>query len=98
MDDFTAASYIMFLPSGKFAPPGMIFPVSSVMLDRIDDYRTTLQAHSSPLMAFIDWRPTPDRNVAVLNDTGDLYRYFDCTGAAAFSLCLRFADRPARLA
>jgi len=62
----------------------MIFPVSSVMLDRIDDYRTTLQTHSSPLMALIDWRPTPDRNVEVLNDTGDLYRYFDCTDAAEF--------------
>jgi len=54
------------------------------MLDRIDDYRATLEAHSSPLMACIDWRPTPDRNVQVLNDTGDLYRYFDCTGAAEF--------------
>jgi hypothetical protein len=54
------------------------------MLGRIDDYRTTLQAHSQPLMAFIDWRATPDRNVEVLNDTGDLYRYFDCTDAAEF--------------
>jgi Fic/DOC family len=72
------------LAERRFTPPGMIFPVSSVMLDRIDDYRATLQAHSRPLMAFIDWRPTSDRNVEVLNDTGDLYRYFDCTGAAEF--------------
>jgi hypothetical protein len=72
------------LAERKFTPPGMIFPVSSVMLDRIDDYRATLEAHSRPLMACIDWRPTPDRNVEVLNDTGDLYRYFDCTGAAEF--------------
>jgi hypothetical protein len=33
-------------------------------------------------MNFIDWRPTPQRNVEVLNDTADLYRYFDCTAAA----------------
>jgi hypothetical protein len=72
------------LAERKFAPPGMIFPVSSVMLDRIDDYRTTLQAHSGPLMPFIEWRPTPERNVEVLNDTADLYRYFDCTQAAQF--------------
>ena len=72
------------LAERKFTPAGMIFPVSSVMLDRMDDYRTTLQAHSGPLMSFIDWRPTPDRNVEVLNDTADLYRYFDCTEAAAF--------------
>ncbi|MGH9388980.1 MAG: Fic family protein, partial [Vicinamibacteria bacterium] len=55
-----------------------------VMLDRIDDYRTTLETHSGPLMPFIDWRPTPERNVEVLNETADLYRYFDCTEAAEF--------------
>jgi hypothetical protein len=54
------------------------------MLDRIDDYRATLQAHSGPLMSFIEWRPTPERNVEVLNQTADLYRYFDCTDAAEF--------------
>jgi hypothetical protein len=72
------------LAERKFTPPGMIFPVSSVMLDRIDDYRATLQAHSGPLMPFIDWRPTPERNVEVLNETADLYRYLDCTGEAEF--------------
>jgi hypothetical protein len=54
------------------------------MLDRIDQYRTALQSHSGPLMSFIDWRPTPQRNVEVLNDTADLYRYFDCTDTAEF--------------
>ena len=72
------------LAERRFTPPGMVFPVSSVMLDKIDDYRTTLQAHSGPLMDFIEWKPTPDRNVDVLNDTADLYRYFDCTEAAEF--------------
>jgi hypothetical protein len=72
------------LAERRFTPAGMVFPVSSVMLDRIDDYRTTLQAHSGPLMPFIEWRPTADRNVEVLNDTADLYRYFDCTEAAEF--------------
>jgi Fic family protein len=72
------------LAERKFTPPGMVFPVSSVMLDRIDDYRTTLQAHSGPLMDSIEWKATPDRNVEVLNDTADLYRYFDCTEEAEF--------------
>lgn len=72
------------LAERKFTPPGMVFPVSSVMLDRIDDYKSTLQAHSGPLMPFIEWRPTADRNVEVTNDTADLYRYFDCTEAAEF--------------
>jgi hypothetical protein len=72
------------LAERKYTPPGMVFPVSSVMLDRIDDYRRTLQAHSMPLMDFIEWHPTVDHNVEVLNDTADLYRYFDCTEQAEF--------------
>ncbi len=72
------------LAERKFTPPGMLFPVSSVMLDRIDGYRITLETHSAPLMPFIEWRPTPERNVEVLNDTADLYRYFDCTDEAEF--------------
>lgn len=67
-----------------YTPPGIVFPVSSVMLDRIDDYQKTLQNHSAPLMPFIEWHPTPERNVEVLNDTSDLYRYFDCTEEAEF--------------
>ena len=72
------------LAERNFTPPGMVFPVSSVMLDRIEDYRATLQDHSGPLMPFIDWRPAPQHNVEVRNDTADLYRYWDCTGAAEF--------------
>lgn len=72
------------LADREFTPPGMIFPVSAVMLERIDDYRRTLQDHSGPLMLFIDWRSTANRNVEVLNDTADLYRYFDCTAEAEF--------------
>ncbi len=78
------------LAERRFTPPGIVFPVSSVMLERIDDYRHTLQGHSGPLMPFIEWRPTADRNVEVLNDTADLYRYFDCTAAAEFLFaCVR---------
>lgn len=72
------------LAERRFTPAGMVFPVSSVMLDRIEDYRATLQAHSGPLMPFIEWRPTPEHNIEVLNDTADFYRYFDCTEAAEF--------------
>ncbi len=78
------------LAERKFTPPGMVFPVSSVMLDRIDDYRATLQGHTGPLMPFIEWRPTPERNVEVINQTADLYRYFDCTEEAEFLFgCVR---------
>ena len=36
------------LAERKFTPPRMVFPVSAVMLDRIDNYRDTLRAHSGP--------------------------------------------------
>jgi hypothetical protein len=72
------------LAERKFTPPGMVFPVSSVMLDRIDEYQAVLQSHSGALMPYVDWRPTIARNVEVLNDTADLYRYYDATAAAEF--------------
>lgn len=72
------------LAERRFAPSSMVFPVSSVMLDRIDDYRKTLQEHSAALMPYIEWYPTATRNVDVVNDTADLYRYFDATSAAEF--------------
>lgn len=67
-----------------FAPKGIVFPVSSVMFDRIEDYRAVLQSHSGLLMDHIDWRALPSGNVEVLNDTADLYRYYDCTAEAEF--------------
>lgn len=72
------------LAERKYTPSGMVFPVSAVMLDRIEEYRNTLQSHSAPLMDFIAWRPLPNRNIEVTNDTADLYRYFDCTAEAEF--------------
>jgi hypothetical protein len=72
------------LAEPTFTPPGMVFPVSSAMLDRIDDYRATRRRHSSPLMPFIERRPTSERNVEALNTTADLCRYFDCTEQAEF--------------
>ena len=72
------------LADRKFSPPGILFPVSSVMLDWIEPYGDTLKDHSGPLMEFIEWSPTPEGNVQVTNDTVDLYRYFDCTQESEF--------------
>lgn len=67
-----------------FTPAGFVFPVSSVILDHVEEYRACLEAYSRPRLAFIDWRPTPDGNVDVLNETMDLYRFFDATRQAEF--------------
>ncbi len=67
-----------------FNPPGVVFPVSAAILDRIDDYRQVLESYSRRLLPLIEWEPTPEFNVRVLNDTGDFYRYFDATPHAEF--------------
>jgi hypothetical protein len=67
-----------------FVSKGLVFPVSAVILDRIDDYKQTLEYYSKPRLNLIEWRPTPKNNVEVLNKTIDLYRYFDVTKQAEF--------------
>jgi len=67
-----------------FAPEGMIFPVSAVILREIADYKKVLESYSRPRLELIDWEPAPDGNVRVKNDTVDLYRYFDATKQAEF--------------
>lgn len=68
----------------KFTPQGIIFPVSSAILDRIDDYRKVLETYSQPILDFIKWKRTEDNNVEVLNETIDYYRYFDATIQSEF--------------
>lgn len=67
-----------------FNPPGVVFPVSAAILERIDDYRRVLEDYSSRLLPLIEWQPTESGNVRVLNDTGDFYRFFDATAHAEF--------------
>jgi hypothetical protein len=67
-----------------FVSKGLVFPVSAVILDRIDEYRQTLEHYSKPRLDLIEWRPTDKNNVEVLNETIDLYRYFDATKQAEF--------------
>ncbi len=70
------------LAARGYHPSGVVFPVSAAILDRIDDYRRVLEDYSARLLPLIEWRPTTDGNVQVLNDTADFYRYFDATAHA----------------
>jgi hypothetical protein len=67
-----------------FNPPGVVFPVSAAILEQIDTYRQVLESYSQRLLPLIEWEPTPQFNVLVLNDTGDFYRFFDATPHAEF--------------
>jgi len=72
------------LSTAGYNPPGVVFPISAAILRRLADYRSVLESYSAPLLPFIDWRPTADGNVDVLNDTANYYSYFDATAHAEF--------------
>jgi Fic family protein len=63
---------------------GMIFPISAAILNRIDEYQSTLESYSSPRIDLMEWEPTADHNVKILNNTIDLYRYYDLTTQVEF--------------
>ncbi|MEI8052713.1 MAG: Fic family protein [Bacteroidota bacterium] len=72
------------LAKKQFTDQGIIFPVSSSILDHINDYRIVLESYSKPLLDFIEWTETPNHNVNVTNKTKDYYRFFDATKQAEF--------------
>lgn len=67
-----------------FGPPGLIFPVSASILRDQRRYDEALETYSRPLFDLIEWRFTSDQEIAVLNDTVDLYRCFDATALAEY--------------
>jgi hypothetical protein len=67
-----------------YVPTGIIFPVSAIILDRLNEYRSVLEHFSAQRLDLIEWKPSADNNVEVMNDTIDLYRYFDATKQVEF--------------
>lgn len=43
------------LATRGFNPPGVVFPVSAVILQRIDEYRAVLEDYSQRLLPVIRW-------------------------------------------
>lgn len=72
------------LAEGGYNPPGVVFPVSSVLLRLLAEYSEVLGSYSRQLLNLIEWRPTLAGNVEVLNETAAYYRYFDATPHAEF--------------
>lgn len=67
-----------------YTEQGIIFPISASILTHIKDYAKSLESYSHPILNFIDWKPSENNNVEILNDTIDYYRYFDATRQAEF--------------
>lgn len=63
----------------NYTQQGMIFPVSASILNHINDYNEVLETYSHSILEFLEWKPSPDHNIDVLNNTIDYYRYFDAT-------------------
>lgn len=68
----------------RLSPEGLVFPISHALLENIAGYKNVLETVTRPLQDFIDWKPTPKGNILVLNNTIDLYRYFDATPLVEF--------------
>lgn len=67
------------LAQAGFAPHGLIFPVSAVMLKGQHQYDRMLEAFSSRIMPLLDYEMSDEGEVTVRNDSRDLYRFIDYT-------------------
>ena len=66
----------------KFAPEGVLFPVSATMLNRMGEYDASLESFSKHLMPLVDFELDHRGRMKVNNDTRDHYRHMDLTQAA----------------
>lgn len=66
------------------SPEGVIFPVSATMLNNVHQYNACLESFSKSIMPLIDFMPNDDASIDVLNETINLYRYFDATRMAEY--------------
>ena len=67
-----------------FAPEGLLFPVSIVMLKDRGSYERVLERYSSSILPFIDWAMDIHQRMTVKNNTAWLYRYVDVTPFAEY--------------
>src|SRR5580692_6528385 len=63
----------------KFAPQGLLFPVSAAMLRDPKAYDAALNAFSGKVMPEIKYEMDDQQQLTVLNKTDTLYRYYDAT-------------------
>jgi hypothetical protein len=72
------------LSEGGVTQKGLMFPVSAVMLRNSNAYDAALEEFSKRIMPYVEWEQDDDGVVTVLNDTLDLYRFFDATAQVEY--------------
>jgi len=70
------------LAAGGFTPPGVIFPVSAVMLREKARYDVVLESYSREVMQHVEYELDQAGALTVLNESAAYYRYPDLTHAA----------------
>jgi Fic family protein len=68
----------------KFAPQGLLFPVSAAMLRDPKAYDAALNAFSGKIMPQVEYDMDDQQQLTVLNKTDRLYRYYDATAQAEY--------------
>jgi Fic family protein len=67
-----------------YTPQGIVFPVSAVMLRNLAKYDKALTAFSGRIRPFVEYRMDEPQRITVLNETKNLYQYFDATPQAEY--------------
>lgn len=65
------------LARSGFSPPGIVLPVSAVMLERRAEYDEALESVSEPMLPLIQFDEDEEWRISISNETADLYRYLD---------------------
>lgn len=72
------------LSKTRFTPQGVVFPVSAAMLRDMAGYDRVLEAFSRSISPLIEYSMNTQQEITVLNETGDLYRFFDATAQTEY--------------
>jgi Fic family protein len=67
-----------------YTPQGIVFPISAVMLRNLAKYDKALTAFSGKIGPLIEYRMDEAQRMTVLNETKNLYQYFDATAQAEY--------------
>lgn len=67
------------LANRGLTPEEVIFPVSATMLNHVHEYDACLESFSASIKPLIDIVSNEDTSIQVLNETLNLYKYFDAT-------------------
>ncbi|HEY8376508.1 MAG TPA: Fic family protein [Nannocystis sp.] len=62
-----------------YFPPGLVVPISAVLLAEPHSYDRALESFSTRVLPLIEYKLDPDGSLTILNDNDDLYRYPDLT-------------------